>query len=189
MKRFLLLSLAILSFGGYAQENLNPFDVQVSARPVDGRIQVEASYTVPISLCNAFAFITAYEGAKNIPGILESKVISRVGNKVRVYRVIEEQILFFPIELKSTIEYTEVPNRLVTFEQISGDTKFYRGSWKLLPDKDSTIFKYESLVEPNSLIPTAVVEYFMKNSLKARFELMAQKARESKAPTALACKS
>jgi hypothetical protein len=188
MKWLLFLTLAIPAFGGYAQVNVNPFDVQVGTRVIDGRIQIDASYTVPINICSAFAFITAYEDAKNIPGILESKVIARVGNKVRVYRVIEEQILFFPIELKSTIEYTEVPNRLVAFEQISGDTKFYKGSWKLLPDKDSTTFRYEALVEPHSLIPSSVTEYFMKNSLKERFELMAQKARETRASTPIACK-
>lgn len=188
MKWLLLLALVILLPAGYAQENVNPYDVQVGTRVINGRIQIDASYTVPINICSAFTFITAYEGAKNIPGILESKVISRVGNKVRVYRVIEEQILFFPIELKSTIEYTEVPNRLVTFEQISGDTKLYRGSWRLTPDKDSTIFKYEALVEPHSLIPSSVTEYFMKNSLKERFELMAQKARETRASTPIACK-
>lgn len=180
MKCFLFLALTILSFGAYAEESINPYNVLVGTRAIDGRIQIEASYTVPINICNAFAFITAYEGAKNIPGILESKVISRFGNKVRVYRVIEEQILFFPIELKSTIEYTEVPNRLVTFEQISGDIKLYKGSWKLLPEKDSTMFKYESLLEPYSLIPAGVIEYFIKNSLKERFEIMAQKAKENR---------
>jgi hypothetical protein len=188
MKWLLILFLYIPSIGGYAQENVNPFDIQIRTRPIDSRIQIEASYVVPINVCSAFAFITAYEGAKNIPGILESKVISRVGNKVRVYRIIEEQILFFTVELKSTIEYTEVPNRLVTFEQINGDTKFYKGSWKLLPDKDSTMFKYEALVELHPLIPSGVIEYFMKNSLKERFELMAQKARENRLPVAAPCK-
>ena len=185
MKWLLTLALTIPIFAAYAQENIKPYDVQVSTRAIDRRIQIDASYTVPINICNAFAYIAAYEGAKNIPGILESKVISRAGNKAQVYRVIEEQILFFSIELKSTIEYTEVPNRLVTFEQISGDTKYYKGSWKLIPDKDSTTFKYEALVEPPSLIPSSITEYFIKNSLKERFELMAQKARESKS---IACR-
>ena len=188
MKWIFPLALVLLLSQGYAQENANPHDVQVSTRAIDGRIQVNASYNVPINICSAFAFITAYEAAKNIPGILESKVISRSGNKVRVYRVIEEQILFFTVELKSTIEYTEVPNRLVTFEQISGDTKYYKGSWKLLPDKDSTTFRYEALVEPHSLIPPSIIEYFMKNNLKERFELMAQKAREHKIIGQMACK-
>lgn len=188
MKWLLFLTFAIPAFGSYAQENISPYDVQVSTRAIDSRIQIDASYIVPINICSAFAFITAYEGAKNIPGILESKVISRSGNKVRVYRVIEEQILFFSVELKSIIEYTEVPNRLLTFEQISGDTKLYKGSWRLFSDKNSTIFKYEAIVEPPPLIPTSVTEYFIKNSLRERFELMAQKSKENKTTMVANCK-
>lgn len=188
MKWIFPLALVLLISQSHAQENANPFDVQVSVSPIEGRFQIQASYVVPINICNAFSFITAYEGAKNIPGILESKVISRVGNKVRVYRVIEESVLFFPIEMKSTVEYTETPNRLLAFEQISGDTKFYKGSWRLLSDKGKTSFKYEALVEPDSFIPSAVIEYFMKNSIRGRFELMAQRAAQHKSPESLVCK-
>jgi hypothetical protein len=188
MKLFLLLVLGFFISQGYAQENVNPFDVQVSVNPLEGRYQIQASYAVPMSICSAFAFITDYEGMKKIPGILEVKVISRVGNKVRVYRIIEEQILFFPIEMKSIMEYTEVPNRLLNFEQISGDTKFYKGSWRLASDKNKTLFKYEALVEPNSLIPSAVIEYFMKNSIRGRFELMAQRASQYGFTETLSCK-
>jgi hypothetical protein len=188
MKIIFPLTLILLTSQAHTQENVNPFDVQVSVNPVDGRFQIQASYIVPINICSAFAFITDYEGMKSIPGILEVKVISKVGNKVRVQRVIEEQILFFPIEMKSIMEYTEVPNRLLNFEQISGDTKFYKGSWKLTPDKDKTFFKYEALVEPNSLIPSAVIEYFMKNSIRGRFELMARRANQYRVTEILACK-
>ena len=188
MKWIFSLTLALLLSQGYAQENANPFDVQVSVSPMEGRFQIQASYVVPIDICNAFSFITAYEGTKNIPGILESKVISRAGNKVRVYRVVEENVLFFPIEMKSVMEYTETPNRLLNFEQISGDTKFYKGSWRLTSDKVNTSFKYEAIVEPDSFIPSAVIEYFMKNSIRGRFELMAQRASQHKAVEKLACK-
>ena len=115
-------------------------------------------------------------------------MLSRVGNKVRVYRVIEDNILFFPIEMRSTVEYTESPNRLLTFEQISGDTKFYKGSWRLFPQGDATIFKYESLVEPHSIIPTSVIKYFIKSSLKGRFEFMAHRASQYKSTEGLVCK-
>ena len=184
----LILILAISISASYAQENINPYDVQVSTRLVNSRFQIQASYTVPISICNAYAFITDYEGAKNIPGILESKVIARSANRVRVYRLIEEKILFFPIEVKSVVEYTEASNRLLTFEQISGDIKSYKGSWKLMSEKDSTTFKYESLVEPHALIPSLLIEYFMRGGLRERFELMAQKVSQYKAAEMLPCK-
>jgi hypothetical protein len=90
--------------------------------------------------------------------------------------------------MKSTVEYTETPNRLLTFEQISGDTKFYKGSWRLISERANTTFKYEASVGPYSLIPSAVIEYFMKNSIRGRFELMARRADQHKVPEGAACK-
>jgi Polyketide cyclase / dehydrase and lipid transport len=93
--------------------------------------QVSASYELPIMVCEAFAFITDYEGAKSFPGVVDSKVLSRSGNKVRVARLLEERILFMSIEMRSELEYVEVPNKALLFEQLSGDTKYYKGSWRL----------------------------------------------------------
>lgn len=186
MKWIFSLTLILCCLQVFAQEAGNPFDVQTTVNALDGRFQINASYVVPINLCSAFAFLSDYEDAKNIPGIMESKVVSRTGNKVRVHRVVEEQILFIPIEIQSVIEYTEISNRGLNFEQISGDTKFYKGSWRLTPEKDRTVFRYESLVEPNSMIPSVVIEYFIKNSIRSRFELMAQRAAQRK-QTNLSC--
>ena len=183
----LVLTFFFFISQSFAQENSNPFDVQVGVTPNDGRFHVQASYSVPMNICSAYTFITDYEGSKNIPGIVEAKVISRVGNKVRVYRVVEEQILFFPIEMKSTVEYTELANKSLTFEQISGDTKSYKGTWKLTEEKDKIVFRYDSLLEPSSIVPTAIVEYFIKNSIRGRFESMAQRASQYKPPETLAC--
>ena len=119
---------------------------------------------------------------------MEAKIISRAGNKVRVYRVIEEQALFFPIEMRSVTEYIETPNKTLVFEQISGDMKSYKGNWRLTSDKGKTSFKYDAWMEPDSVIPSAVIEYFMKNSTRGRFELMAQRAFQYKTIEALACK-
>jgi hypothetical protein len=188
MKWIFPLTLVLFLSQSHAQENANPFEVQVSVTQIEGRFHIQASYAIPMNICNAFAFITDYEGAKNIPGILEAKIISRAGNKVRVYRVIEEQALYFPIEMKSVMEYIETPYRGLTFEQISGDMKSYKGSWRLTSDKGKTDFKYEAWVEPDSIIPSAVIEYFMKNSSRGRFELMAQRASQHKTVQMQACK-
>lgn len=188
MKWLFSLTLAFLVFHGHAQENVNPFNVQVSVTSFEGRFHIQASYAIPMNICSAFAFITDYEGAKNIPEILEARIISRAGNKVRVYRVIEEQALYFPIEMRSVMEYVETPYRGLTFEQISGDMKSYKGGWRLTSDKGKTDFKYEAWVEPDSIIPSAVIEYFMKNSTRRGFELMAQRASQHKTVQTLVCK-
>jgi hypothetical protein len=112
MKWLISTALLFCCMQIFAQESVNPFDVQATVSAIDGRFQINASYLVPTNICSAFIFLTDYEGAKNIPGIVESKVISRSGNKVRVQRVVEEEILFFPIEIQSVVEYTE--NSIVT---------------------------------------------------------------------------
>ena len=188
MKRLLPLILVLLISLSHAQEKLNPFNVQVSVIPVNGRFQINASYVVPINICSAYTFITDYEGSKNIPGITEATVISRVGNKVRVRRVIEEEILFLPITMKSLIEYTETPNELVSFEQINGDPKLYKGTWRLIPNGDQTTFKYDGLVDLDSVIPAVIVEYFMKNNMQKSFENIAQAMDKNRDTLNLACK-
>ena len=187
MKWIVCLFLFISALHSHAQENANPYDVQVSVISEDGYFKIQASYAVPIDICAAYAFITDYEGAKSIPGIVESKVISRTRNKVRVQRLIREQILFFPVEMKSLMEYTETPNKLITFEQLSGDNKQYRGSWRLSEGKDKTLFRYEAIVEPHSIIPSLVIEYFVRNSIRSRFELMAKRAAQAKFTEYFAC--
>ena len=188
MKQLLYFFL-IAWFGiAFAQEASNPYDLKVAVTRMGDRFQVIASYDVPINVCEAFAFITDYEGAKSLPGIVDSKVLSRSGNKVKVARLLEERILFIPFEMRSELEYTEFPNRALLFEQTSGETKYYKGSWRLLPEKDFTTFKYDAQVEPNSLVPSAVIEFFIKNIVRRQFESMAEVASIKKLLPAKACR-
>jgi len=90
--------------------------------------------------------------------------------------------------MKSIVEYTELANKSLTFEQVSGDMKSYKGSWKLLEDKDRVIFKYDAQVEPNSIIPSMIIEYFIKNSVRGRFEAMAQRANQYRSVETISCK-
>ena len=187
--RLLIHFLLIASFGvALAQEASTPFDLRVGVTKLGDRFQVIASYEVPITVCEAFSFITDYEGIKNLPGIVDSKVLSRSGNKVRVARVLEERILFIPFEMRSELEYVEVPNKALFFEQLSGDTKYYKGSWRLLPEKDFTIFKYDAQVEPSSLVPSVVIEFFIKNMVRRQFESMAEMASLNKSSSAKTCR-
>jgi hypothetical protein len=80
------------------------------------------------------------------------------------------------LEINTTIEYTEISNRGLNFEQIQGDNKTYKGTWRLEPQGSSTKFVYQSVIELNSMVPKTVLEYFMKNSIKKRFEAMAARA-------------
>jgi ribosome-associated toxin RatA of RatAB toxin-antitoxin module len=117
--------------------------------------------------------LTDYESAAKIPGIKKSLVISRDGNKVQVERDVKERILFFPINLHSIVEYEETPTNLLTFHQISGDVEYYRGTWKIQPEEGGARLLYQSEFALDTLIPSFVAQYFIKNNIRSRFESMA----------------
>lgn len=188
MKLLFSCFLIAVSGIGFAQDASNSYDLRVAVTRTGDRFQVNASYEVPITPCEAFAFITDYEGAKSLPGIVDSKVISRSGNKVKVARLLEERILFIPFEMRSELEYVEFPNKALLFEQLSGDTKYYKGSWKLSAEKDSTVFKYDAQVEPNSMVPSAIIDFFIKNIIRRQFESMAELASQRKPTQKIVCK-
>ena len=176
MKYLVLCVFSVLAFNCNAAEHQTKTEAVVSVQKVGDRFELKASYAAPMDICNAFAFITDYEDAKNIVGITESKIISRTDKKVIVQRKAKETIFLFPLEINTTIEYTELTTKGLNFEQIHGDNKTYKGTWRLEPEGGSTKFVYQSVVEPNSMVPKQVLEYFMKNIVKKRFEAMAARA-------------
>jgi hypothetical protein len=157
----------------------------VTAAPEDYQIKVDvvqqgavfhtqASFYLPLSLCQSYRYITDYDAATNIPGVVSSSTTRLDARKVRVERLLQERILFFPINMRLVLELTELPQQGTDFVQIVGESKSYKGSWRLEPDAKGTWFKYRAESEPDSMFPKAVIEYFIKNRLKSSFEAMAK---------------
>lgn len=83
--------------------------------------------------------------------------------------------MFFPIKMRSVIEFTEYPGKGTDFVQISGEAKSYKGSWRLEEDGNGgTVYRYRTVAEPDSALPMAVIQYFIKNRLSSSFAAMAQ---------------
>lgn len=165
-----------------------PFDLKVSIERSGANFQVHASYVVPVDECRAYAFLTDYEAAKNIPGISESKVIHRNANKVKVERVAEERILFIPIYLRSLLEFSEISDKRLEFTQLEGDAKSYRGSWVIEPDKNGTRFIHHASFELETSIPLFIIQYFLENSARKRFEVMAERVTQQQITSNANCK-
>jgi hypothetical protein len=172
---------------GIATNPINPYDLKVDVKRAGDAFLIHVSFIVPINACEAIAFLTNYEDAKNIPGIVESKIISRDGNKVRVERHVQERIILIPITMKSIVEYTELSQSQLNFEQLVGDTRSYKGSWQIMSEGDGTKLRYESRVELLPFIPRIVIEYFIKNSIDERFEVIAKRAAAMKKTSVAGC--
>ena len=165
-----------------------PFDMKVAVDRIGAIFQVHASYVVPVSECQAYAFLTDYEAAKNIPGISESRVINRSANKVQVERVAEERVLFIPIYLRSLLEFSEALGKRLDFTQLEGHAKSYRGSWVIEPDKNGTRFIHQASCELETSIPLFLIQYFLENSATRRFEIMAERAVQQQMSINAVCK-
>ena len=186
--KILCLLLLITSHYSYGAEISAPFDLKVLVGKSGSSFQVEASYVVPVNECQAYAFLTDYEGAKNIPGIRESRVLHRDGNRVQVERIAEERVLFFPIILRSLLEFSEVSGRRLEFTQLEGDAKHYKGSWVIEPIKNGTRFIHQVTFELETSIPLFIIKYFLENSITKRFELMAERISLQKDVLSPSCK-
>lgn len=170
----------------HAEES--PYELKVFVERVGANFQVRASYVVPVSECQAYAFLTDYEAAKNIPGIAESKIISRNDNKITVERVARERVLFIPIYLRSLLEFSEISSRNLEFVQLEGDAKSYRGSWLIEPDKNGTRFIHQANFELDTSVPLFLIQYFLENSATKRFEIMAERVVKQQINANLSCK-
>ena len=183
---FALLLIALRA--NCAAAEIAPYDLKVFVGRSGAGFQVQVSYLAPVNECEAYAFLTDYEGAKNMPGIRESKVIDRVGNKVQVERIVEERVLFFPINLRSILEFSEVSDRRLDFTQLEGDAKAYKGSWVLEPEKNGTRFKHHATFELETVIPLFLIKHFLENNANKRFELMAERASQHRLEPNSGCK-
>lgn len=172
MKRcWLTWGLIWVSFGSSAADDLK---IKVNVDQQGDVFHTQASFYVPLSMCQSYRFLTDYDAATQIPGVVSSTTTRTDTNKALVERVLQERILFFPIKMRLVLEMTEIPNQGTEFVQISGEAKSYRGSWRLMPDGTGTVFQYRTQSEPDSRLPKAVIEYFIKNRLSSSFEAMAK---------------
>ena len=174
-----------ITFNTYAVSNA--YDLNLQVYPKGDRFQIIANYKVALSPCQAMLYLKDYEGAKSIPGIKESKIVKRSGNQVIVERVVEDRILLVPIELRSTVQYKELSDQIIDFEQISGDAKLYQGTWRIELEGNATRFQFRANVELDSIVPNFIVEYFIKNQMSKRFEMMAENANQRAATLKLSC--
>jgi len=187
-KIWLILLALILSQHSRADQSSSPYDLKVSIDRVGAGFSIEASYIAGVSQCEAYAFLTDYEDVRMTPGLIESKVKKREGNKVTIERLIEERVLLFPLRMHSVLEYTEQLNQGLNFVQMKGDSKAYSGSWRLKTGDKGVQVSYQAFLEPNSSVPKGVIEYFMKNNMQKSFENIAQAMDKNRDALNLACR-
>jgi hypothetical protein len=152
MKQWLCVAMMACAFWASA-DDADDYRLKVNVVEQGHVFQTQASFYLPLNLCQAYRYITDYDAATHIPGVVESRTTRLDVRKVEV---------------------TELPDQGTDFVQISGEAKSYKGSWRLEPDATGTLFKYSAESEPDKFFPKAVIEYFIKNRLSSSFDAMAK---------------
>lgn len=167
------LGLLLLTNSGLAFAQ--PHNLVVNVQQVGHRkFATDASFVLPLRHCQAWQYLTDYDSAAGIPGVLSSKT-SRMGEtRARTSLLMEEDILFLKIRMRSVLDFIEHRGLGTDFAQIEGDARSFTGTWRLEPQEQGTLFRYHSVFEPDSVLPMAVIQYFFDRRLRNSFSAIAQ---------------
>ena len=172
----LILFLTLFLASTIAQSDAHDHGLRVDVKRQGGLYTLEASFDTPLTKCAAYRYLTDYQGAKDMPGIIESVAYRESANEVKVERTVDEHILFFDVRLHSVMEYTEKPFDSISFTQLAGDSKSFQGSWDIEPNQQGSTLRFKGLWEPDTLIPLFIIDHFAKNGLIDKFNAIAQLA-------------
>lgn len=181
MKRSSILVVALLlALAANASPSSGDNALQVDVQRQGDTYLLSASFDTSLSQCAAYRYLTDYEAATQLPGILDSRAQRETDNTVRVERTAEERVLFMRVHLHSVMEFTEYPDSRLTFTQLSGDSKAFSGSWLIEPNPSGSTLRFEGAWQPDTLLPLFVIDYFAKHDLEKRFSEIARLAEEQK---------
>lgn len=161
--------------------------LQVEVKRDGSLYNFTASFYTPLTKCAAYHYLTDYEAARNLPGVVESLAYRESANTVRVERTADEHVLFFHIRLRSVMEYTEKPFESIAFTQLTGDSKAFQGNWNIEPNQQGSILRFQGTWEPDTLVPLFIIDHFAKNGLIDRFSAIAQLAEKRKNMASSSC--
>lgn len=178
-KLILFCGMLMLPFPGWSAEL--PAGLQVDVSRDGSRYAFAASFSTSLSTCAAYHYLTDYDAARLLPGVVESSAVREAPDRVRVRRVADEQVLFFHVRVRSVMEYIEKPaDERIEFSQLAGDSKLFRGDWVVEPEAQGSRLVFHGVWEPDSVIPLFIIDHFAKNGLMTRFSDIARLAEQRK---------
>jgi hypothetical protein len=178
VRRCLIALLALLHAAtAHATAENGP---QVAVAREGDLYQLSATLRTTLSECAAWHYLTDYDAAVQLPGVISSTSHRESDNRVTVKRVADERILFLHINLRSVMEFTEFPNTKLTFTQIEGDSKSFHGEWRIESGSEGSTLHFSGSWEPDTLLPLFIIDHFAEHELERRFAEIARLAEELK---------
>ena len=167
-----LLCLAALAPLGLAADT-DVADVSVTALRNGEGFDVEASAEFDAGAELAWAVLTDYDRlAEFIPGMNQSRVVSRDGHAVVVDQSGEASLLFFtfPIQVRLAIE--EQPYDRIESRAISGNFRELSGNYRLEVRGTRLLLRYSGRMTPDFAVPPLIGTLLVRKTVAKRFRAM-----------------
>ncbi|MDD4978613.1 MAG: SRPBCC family protein [Gallionella sp.] len=188
MKRLYCLGL-LLAYATLACASTPYPGLKVGVQRTGTVYTLSASFDTPLSPCAAYQYLTDYEAAKKLPGVVSSTAVRESAHEVKVDRTADEQVLFFHVRLHSIMRYTEQAMDHISFTQISGDSKSFQGDWRIIPSTQGSTLNFLGSWEPDSYLPNFVIDHFAENNLLDKFSAVAKLAESRRDVASPSCKA
>jgi hypothetical protein len=187
MTKRILFSLLLIAAGKMCWAGDNQSRLQVDVKRVGRIYTLSANIDTSLSKCAAYKYLTDYDAAKDLPGVIESLAYRQSDNQVKVERVADERILFFHVRIHSVMEYTEQPFDKVSFVQVWGDSRMFKGRWEIEPTQQGSTLRFQGLWEPDTFLPFFIIDHFAKGGLFDKFSDIANLAEKLKSSLSASC--
>lgn len=182
-----IVFFSLFFMASVAKSDIYQPELKVEVSRVGNVYSLAVQFHSSLTQCAAYHYLTDYEAAKSLPGVIESNSVRQSSDTVMVERVADEQVLFLRVRLRSKMEYKELPIEGISFTQLSGDSKRFEGSWHIEPHPQGSTLRFQGMWEPDTVIPLFVIDHFAKNGLINRFGAIALLAEKNKAMLSKSC--
>jgi len=143
--------------------------------------EVEAVAEIEADVADAWKVLTDYDRlAEFIPGMLESRVVSRDGSSVVIDQRGEASLLFFTFPMRVRLAIEEYPNERIVSKAISGDFKDMQGVYHLEPRDAGLRLRYEGKFTPDFGVPPLIGTLMMRSTVEQRFGAMVREIEKTR---------
>jgi ribosome-associated toxin RatA of RatAB toxin-antitoxin module len=172
---WLLLLLLVLPATGQAAE------ISVQTTRHGDSFEVEATAEIEADVVDAWKVLTDYDRlAEFIPGMQESRVVSRDGFNVVIDQRGEASLLFFTFPMRVRLAIEEFPNERIVSNAIAGNFKELHGVYHLQARDAGLRLRYEGKFTPDFGVPPLIGTLVVRSTVERRFSAMVREIEKTR---------
>jgi carbon monoxide dehydrogenase subunit G len=156
-------------------------EISVQTTRHDDSFEVEATAEIEADMADAWKVLTDYDRlAEFIPGMKESRVVSRDGSNVVVDQRGEASLLFFTLPMHVRLAIEEYPYDRIVSSAISGNFKEMHGVYHLEAGDIGLRLHYEGKFTPDFGVPPLIGTMLVRSTVERQFSAMVREIEKTR---------